>query len=124
MQWITLLIGFIPFVIGYIGNYLPFFIAHHTGAKIKYIEDRLSIAMATGIGVYLIYFVILLGVAAYINDPIALGFVLILPFLGYFSLLYKEYYQECKAQNALRKVDKHAIQNLKEQRLELQTLVK
>ena len=57
---LTIVLGFIPAVLGYAGNYLPVFIANLIASKyVKYLEFMASVRIAVAVGAFLIYYFIL-----------------------------------------------------------------
>lgn len=116
--WNTLLImlGFVPFVLGYIGNCLPIYLAHFI--KKKYVKDisfQGSVAAAVGLFGWLFYYSVLWLIVFRKFDapPEMVGFLVLLPFLGYFSLLYKEFYEKWSSARKVQHLQKDIFESLK-----------
>ncbi len=95
---IVLITGFIPFVIGYFGNYLPLRYAEHVmDTKVKDIEDKISVGLAVAIGGFLVYYLLLVIFGFIINKLAFWILLLMLPIWGFFALVYREFYAKYKA---------------------------
>ena len=96
-EWSNILIlalGFVPFLVGRIGTYLPVYLSHLLGIKkIKQKEFVASVKLASGIVFSLIYYIFLIGLAFFLTPWTVLAIALLLPFLGYFSVVYKEFFE-------------------------------
>jgi len=114
---LMVLIGFLPFVLGYFGNYLPVFIAKLIANKfVIYLEFMASVKIAVAIGVFIIYYIGLIIFSIAINNFMLLLMILMLPFFGYYSLMYNEYYERWKAFREIDKIDLTFLQKLKANR--------
>ena len=90
---LILALGFVPFLVGRIGCFLPIFFANRLGIKkVRQKEFVASVKLASGIGFSLIYYFVLLIIAFFFTSWQVLLIVLLLPFLGYFSIVYQEFY--------------------------------
>jgi 1-acyl-sn-glycerol-3-phosphate acyltransferase len=100
---IVLIIGFIPFVIGWFGHGLPNLYGKKVrDEKVKYLEFQGPVRVAVSSGAMLIQYIILLIVAIFINHWAFWAFLFLLPFLGFYSLIYVELlknYTECQRLN-------------------------
>ncbi|MEM8909508.1 MAG: 1-acyl-sn-glycerol-3-phosphate acyltransferase, partial [Bacteroidota bacterium] len=113
---LVLLVGFLPFLLGYVFNYLPMWLAVQVGKKVKDQEDRMSIVITAAIIFYLLYYTLFLVVAAVVHYLLLWLFVLLLPVWGYFSLLYLEYYEKWKKERCLAKLDPDTVAQLRKER--------
>lgn len=103
---IVLITGFIPFIIGYIGNYIPLRYAQHVmETKVKDIEDKMSVALAVAIAGFLIYYLLLIVFGFVINKLAFWILLLMLPIWGFFALVYREFYAKYKAAKTAGKMD-------------------
>lgn len=84
-------LAWIPFIIGYLLNFFPLFLGNMVATrKTKNIEFRASVAIFVSMVLYILYWIILLLIAAIIGKWWFLGLVLSMPFLGYFTILYRD----------------------------------
>jgi len=84
-------LGWIPYMIGYALNFLPLYLGNlFAKKKTKNIEFRASVAIFVSMAMYLIYWLLFLVIALIIGKWWAIGFVLAMPFLGYFAVLYHD----------------------------------
>jgi len=103
-SWINtliLLIGFLPFCLGLIGNILPLALGRWVAdAKVTKIEFHSSVRFGVGMITYIFYFVILLIVFALIWSWLGVLYAFLVPVFGRFSLFYRDFYllwKEAKA---------------------------
>ncbi len=114
---LVIILGFFPFLIGWIGNYLPLKLTDVLiNRLIKAIEFRASVKVATAIVLYILYFLFIIIIAIIAGKYSLLFVLLTLPFFGYYALLYREYFQKWSRLRALKKLEKTDINNLKEMR--------
>ena len=113
-DWSNILIlalGFVPFLVGRIGCYLPIYLCHLLGIKnVKQLEFVASVKLAGGIGFSLIYYFTLIALAFFLAPWSVLMIVLLLPVLGYFSILYKEFFEHFLQARRFQSLDQ-ATQN-------------
>lgn len=101
--------GFIPFLIGYLANYLPLRLGKWIGTKTApHITFYSSITAVSGMLLWLFYFAILLFMSSLANTPLdvylAIGIAILLPFLGYFALYYQHQYRHWQAVRQAQKL--------------------
>lgn len=114
---LVIILGFFPFLIGWLGNYLPLKLADVLiNRLIKAIEFRASVKVATAMVLYILYFLFIIIIAIIAGKYSLLFVLLTLPFFGYYALLYREYFQKWSRLRALKKLEKTDITNLKEMR--------
>lgn len=100
---LLLIVGFLPFLVGFIFNYLPFAFAENLAKqKVKKIEFYASVRFGAGMFGYVIYFLILLIIALFVGNPWVIGFILLVPFFGYIAMRYLELFQAWKAGRAFQ----------------------
>lgn len=100
---LLLVVGFLPFLVGFIFNYLPFAFAENLAKqKVKKIEFYASVRFGAGMFGYVIYFLILLIIALFVGNPWVIGFILLVPFFGYIAMRYLELFQAWKAGRAFQ----------------------
>ena len=88
---LILLLGLLPFLVGYLFNYLPLRMARFVvDTQVKAIEFYSPVMLAVSIGTTLIYFLIWLVLVLVFFSWELLIFVVSLPFLGLWALYYLE----------------------------------
>ena len=96
-DWSNILIialGLVPFLVGRIGCFLPIYLCHLLGVKkVKQLEFVASVKLAGGMGFSLIYYLTLIALAFFLAPWSVLMIVLLLPILGFFSILYEEFFE-------------------------------
>lgn len=94
---LKLIVGFIPAVIGAILNFIPFMIARYFMLnRVTKITFRSAIGYGVGIGAWLAYLIVWIVFAAFMHCGLVwLGMILV-PVLGYFALIYWEFYVDYK----------------------------
>lgn len=113
----ALVLGFVPFLFGYIFNAPPPLLANYIGTeKTAYIEFKAPVTVAVAMFIYPVWYVLLLIIAGFIGNPSVFIMVLLLPFLGSFALLYREFYKKYKESKKAGKVDAKIREELLEQR--------
>jgi 1-acyl-sn-glycerol-3-phosphate acyltransferase len=116
--WLVLVIGFVPFLIGYIFSWpyvrLGKYIADSKSEEIEYYASVwFSVTKISSI----FYFIIWLLVTLIAQNWYILGFVLLMPFLGFYSLLYFEFKEKCLSAKRVRNnIDAKLLGDLKKQR--------
>jgi len=97
-EWVNILIlalGFAPFLVGRIGCFLPIYFANRLGVqKVRQREFVASVKLASGIGFSFFYYLVLILLAFFFTSWQVLLLVLLLPLLGYFSIVYQEFYRQ------------------------------
>ncbi len=113
----VLVIGFLPFAIGLIGNAAPMALARWIGNRlVRSIEFRQAVKLASALGFYLIYMVLLLALATSFPYKIFLIVVLLLPFWGYFAVLYQELWQRWRMGRKVQQSPSQSVAKLRAQR--------
>ena len=111
------IVGFIPHIIGYVGNYLPVFIASLIAAKyVKYLEFMASVKIAVSIGAFFLYYLLLIVFSIFLGNFMVILMVFLLPVFGYYSLIYREYFEKWKAFRTLKNTPTEKIKYLQELR--------
>ena len=91
LAWLGFLIGLVPFLIGYCLNFLfPVISKTVAEKKVKKIQYFIPIYWAMSSLTYLFYFLLLLLFALFSGNIILIAAVLLMPWLGYFAILYQE----------------------------------
>ncbi len=84
-------LGWIPYMIGYVLNFLPIWLAQYfVKKKVKSVEFRASVTIFVSMVLYLTYLLLGLVVAIVIGKWWLIGLVLAMPFLGYFAVAYHD----------------------------------
>jgi glycerol-3-phosphate O-acyltransferase / dihydroxyacetone phosphate acyltransferase len=88
---LALIIGFIPFVVGWLGHRFIVWYAQKTKReKVKYLEFEGPILAGTALGMTIAQYLVLIILSLIINHWAFYGFVFLLPFLGYYAILYRD----------------------------------
>lgn len=103
-----LILGCIPFLIGYIANYPPLRLSKWIGDKFSpHITFYSSITACSGMILWLLYYFILLIISGWSHSPLdligAISISILLPILGYFALFYQ---YQFRYWNAIRRAKK------------------
>ncbi len=97
----VLLTGLVPFIIGYILNILPIALGKYiANTRVKNIEFYTPVALAIDMGGYFIYWILFLVLAIIFGGWPFILLVMVMPFLGYFAIVYREFFK--KKMNAWR----------------------
>jgi glycerol-3-phosphate O-acyltransferase / dihydroxyacetone phosphate acyltransferase len=122
---VALLIGLLPFGIGWLGHYLPMKYARKTRKeKVKYLEFEGPVMAAVGLGSSIVmYFVLFLF--AFIFNKIALwAFTILLPFSGFYAFVYFDLWQKYRAAIAVKRhLNTSELEDLQNQRREILKIV-
>jgi len=114
---LLLILGFIPFLIGYIGNYLPMWLAENTAkTKVKKIEFYASVRYGAGLFGYPVYYLLLIIISLIIGNSYLIGLCILIPFIGYFSLIYMELFEKWNVARKFKALKKEDQKLLKEAR--------
>ncbi len=117
---IVLITGFIPFVIGYFGNYIPLRYAQHVmETKVKDVEDKMSVALVVAIAGFLVYYLLLVIFGFVINNLAFWILLLLLPIWGVFALVYREFYAKYKTAKKLGTLSPDLRTELQQMRREI-----
>ncbi len=104
---LALIIGFVPFLIGWYGHYLPNWYSRKVrDERVPDLEFKGPVMAGVALGATLVMYIVLLIAGLIIGSWAFWLFVLILPFLGYYSLVYNELWINFKACSHLNKVAK------------------
>ncbi len=114
---LALFLGWIPFAIGYFFNAPPLLLSNYIGAeKTKYIEFKAPVTVAVAMVAYPLWWVLLLIIAGFIGNPSVFIIALLLPLLGSFALLYREFYEKFREGKIAEKIEKTIKENLIKER--------
>jgi glycerol-3-phosphate O-acyltransferase / dihydroxyacetone phosphate acyltransferase len=109
----ALIIGFIPYIIGYLGHLLPSWYAFKVRKeKVKYVEFEGPVMAAVAIAVILIQYIILFITAFIVNHWAFCALVLLLPFLGFYSIYYKELRDKYRLCSRLKTISTEGVDEL------------
>lgn len=103
---LVLVMGFIPYILGRLGHLIPIWYATKIrNERVRYLEFKGPVMGIVALGTSLIQYIILLIVAFIINQWAFYTFVLLLPFLGYYAIIYYDVWTKYKACSRLQKID-------------------
>ncbi|MEM9921118.1 MAG: lysophospholipid acyltransferase family protein [Bacteroidota bacterium] len=121
---LILVLGFFPFLLGLIGNYLPYSIANGiVRKKVRAVEFKLSVWLAAGMVLYLLYWLVLLLLGLMIEQPIYWAFWAMLPFWGFFAFLYAELLAKWRQAKQFRSLAAAVQSELRQKRAGLSSLI-
>lgn len=101
---LALIIGFIPFLIGWYGHFLPNWYSRKVrNERVKFLEFKGPVMAGVALGATLIQYILLLLIGLVVGSWSLWLFILSLPFLGYYSLVYNELQQKYKVCSQLNK---------------------
>jgi len=104
-NFILLLFGFIPFLLGTILNFIPIKIAQYFSRnKVKKVEFKAVMKLMPFLILYPIYLLILGSLVSIVSWKVALC-ILLLPVLGWFSFVYRMQWSEFKANSSFDKLE-------------------
>jgi glycerol-3-phosphate O-acyltransferase / dihydroxyacetone phosphate acyltransferase len=113
-NWLVIILGLIPFLFGFVGNFLPIKIADIIiDKKVRLIEFRSSVKITTAIFLYILYFILLFILLIALGKYSLIFILLALPFFGYYAILYMEYFRQWRAINKLKQLDESILGKLK-----------
>ena len=115
---LMLINGFIPFLFGYVLNYLPVRAAKYVGdSKIKRREFYSSILVSVGLLNYFFYYLIWIVAAIIVNQTWLWVLVLLIPVLGYWGvLIYKELWEDWRRARAVSQLKEETVVRLRKKR--------
>ncbi|MEN0049943.1 MAG: hypothetical protein AAF806_22970, partial [Bacteroidota bacterium] len=94
------------FLAGYVLGFVPLQVAKFVTNKMKKPEFIGSMMLVSGMFGYLIYFIVMLIVAAIVWQWWAWTIVFLMPFISYFAILYRDVFLEWWAVGQFNRVDK------------------
>jgi len=113
----ALIIGFIPFIIGLITNFIPTQIPKmYADRNIKQPKFYASVQVGMGAILYIIYFWILLIIAAIWGDIWWVLFIFTFPAFGIFTALWWEYANKWNDARKVSNLDKETIEEIRRMR--------
>ncbi len=90
-RWLFLILGFVPFALGWLLNYFILWAARKLSlSKVKRVEFQASVAIGVGMGFYLIYLILLMVLGGLLWGWKGVLVAFAVPLLGYFALFYWE----------------------------------
>ncbi len=117
---IFLIIGFLPMVIGTIVNGLPILAGHiYVKKTVKFLEFEAPTRFAFSLVSYLLIWIILLITSLVMWNPYFIGFVLLMPVLGYFAVTYFDVFGKWNADRRFVFVGKEVRDRLVDERKQL-----
>ncbi len=117
---LMIILGILPFILGYAGNYPPIFVARLIAKKyVIYLEFLVSVKLAVAIGAFLLYYLSLFVLFISMGNFMLLLFLFMLPFFGYYSLVYCEYFQKWKSFRKFESIEKNKLDEFKLMRQEI-----
>ncbi len=120
-----LIIGFIPYLVGFWLNYPIFGYAKHVSkTKVKQLEFKAPVALAVGLGLSIVLILFLVSVGVYWWGWWSIVALVALFYLGRFSLVYLEFWEKFDAAKAVYQLDKSTLEELKKERKMISDLIR
>ncbi len=117
---LILLIGLIPFILGYLLNFLPFRFAKYVAdQKVTKIEFHSSVRFGVGAVGYTIYWIIAILLGSLIGGWTGFAWAICMPIFGFFALNYRDFYQAWRAAGKLSSIDSQKQSELQKERQQL-----
>ena len=111
------LLGYPFYLLGLLVNGWITFPAHNfTEKKVKDIEDRASVKIVLVLGSFLLKYTVLILLALFLKSKLFWGVLVGLPFLGIFTVLFRDWYAKRNERVQARKLDTQAVGQLREMR--------
>lgn len=104
------------FLIGWLTNSLPYAFGLFCGSKTKDVETRMSVVLGLTFGFYLIYYPVMIYLGWMIGGWPLFLLALMIPILGYFSVLYLDQARRYSGALKVRKTGSTVIQDLQKKR--------
>ncbi len=102
---LALIIGFVPFLIGWYGHFIPNWFSRKIRKEhVPYLEFEGPVMVGVALGATVVQYIVLLILGLILGSWSFWLFVLILPFVGYYSLFYNELWKNYTACAHLNKV--------------------
>lgn len=114
--YVFLLLGSPFFVLGYLLAFVPLQVARKVLSGVKKPEFVASMMLVSGMFGYLIYFILMLIIALIIGKWWSIVAVLVMPFLSYFAILYRDVFLKWRAVQGFKSLDRVKQKALLEQR--------
>lgn len=122
----AMIIGFLPFLIGFVVHIFPKWYAENV--RKKRVRNALEFQGPVLLGVWtvltMVLYIVLFLVAGITMSWIFLGVVLLLPFMGFYSVLYYDKYLKVKACQRLSKLKSETLEELSEERKAILKMIK
>jgi glycerol-3-phosphate O-acyltransferase / dihydroxyacetone phosphate acyltransferase len=117
---LILAISFLPFLSGYVLNYLPLRLARFIAdSRVSHIEFYSSVMLAVGLVFYLLYFLLLLTIALIWGNPWGIAVVLAMPFLGIVALWWRELFAKFRQSRKFNRLSPSIREDLLRQRMQV-----
>lgn len=117
LSGLLLILGFPLFLLGFAFNALPIWLAKSIADKrVRRPEFYAPVYWAISLGTYLIWWILWLVGLLIFAEPITLVWLLVMPLLGYFAILFFEFFQRQKEYFRASKLSPTERENLMKQR--------
>lgn len=117
---LLLVLGFVPYFLGFWFNYPIFGYAKYVSqTKVKQLEFKAPVALAVGLGLSTVLILFLVSVGVYLWGIWSILAMVVLFYLGRFSLVYLEFWEKYSAAKAVHQLDKSTREELRKERASL-----
>jgi 1-acyl-sn-glycerol-3-phosphate acyltransferase len=122
---LILIIGFIPYIIGWYGHWLPNWYARKVRKeRVKSLEFEGPIQAGVAMGTTIIQYLLLIIIAFTVNKLWFYVLIFLMPFFGFYALNYHELWEKYKACNALKQLTTEGGIAIQKDREEILTAVR
>ena len=103
---LTLIVGFVPFIVGWFGHWLPMWYARKVrNERVRFLEFKGPVFAGVAVGATLTQYILLIIVAVIVGKLAFCIFVFLLPFAGFYALIYNDLWKNYRAVRRLKQLD-------------------
>lgn len=122
---LLLMLGFVPYFIGFWLNYPIFGYAKYVSkTRVRQLEFKAPVALAVGLGLSIVLVLFLVSVGVYLWGWWSILALVLLFYLGRFSLIYLEFWEKYNAAKVVHQLEKSKVEELRRERKELSEMTK
>lgn len=122
---LLLILGFVPYLIGFWLNYPIFGYAKHVSkTRVKQLEFKAPVALAVGLGLSIVLVLFLVSVGVYLWGWWSILALILLFYLGRFSLIYLEFWEKYNAAKDIYHLEQSRVEELRKERKELSKMTR
>ena len=122
---LLLIFGFLPFFVGWLVHQFPVWYALKVRReRVKYLEFKGPVTAGVGLGVSLFLYLFLFIFALIFSKFVLAAFVLFLPLLGFYALIYRDLWVKYRACSRLKSLNTEGVVSLQKEREEILKMVR
>lgn len=115
--FLMLVLGFIPFMIGYVGHWLPTWYALKVkNDRVPHLEFKGPVMATVGMGGIILQYIVFTIIAFIVNHWAIYTLLVLMPLLGYYAIIYKDLWKKYKAASRLKALDTEGVIQLRNER--------